>query len=144
MAYYVAGVTKCGVYFERRFLTAKRARTFADSVLLRVRGYRIERRDSFRPKLIIAATTLAMAASLLFPALAVADDSSSAAATLTTAEVQVDDSASAGSESDSRHDYSDVVNAQVVGDFYFIMLADTVLLSLSLGALAFLAFKPAR
>ena len=38
-------------------------------------------------------------------------------------------------------DYSDVINYQVVGDFYFILMVDSVLLAVAVGALGWLTFR---
>lgn len=49
-----------------------------------------------------------------------------------------------GGDDEERIDYRNVVNEQVFGDFFFVMVADTVLLTLCLGALVFLAYRPMR
>ena len=136
--YVYSAITKCGAPVAVRFLTLRGARCFADSVLLRVRHYSIERGGLFLRKipLIIA---LALTLTFCMPLLAFADDepSSSAAAIATNEQVE-------NGEAQQRIDYTNVVNEQVVGDFFFVMCADSVLLVLILGALCFLAFKPTR
>lgn len=164
MMYTVKIVTKCCVPLERRFLTYRGARGFVDSVLLRCRDWRIERTPLFRcgggnaPALV----TVGLLTALLLPCLAFADEpsnsseSASSGVDLTAVETSldsIDENVNAlvemrQEEIDAQElaaqepgAYSSVVNEQVVGDFFYLFLVDTVLLVAVLGALVFLGFR---
>jgi len=101
---------------------------------------------AFSLPIILAA--LVAGALLAFPEIASADDTPSNSS----ASVEGGGEASGESENPSsepsltaaqvaEHDYSDVVNYQVVGDFYYIMVVDTVLLAMCVGAIGWLSFR---
>lgn len=163
--YVVNVITNCCVPLEKRFLTYRGARGFVDSVLLRCKEWKITSTPLIRrgggnaPALVTVGLAFAL---LLLPCLAFADEPSgssesvSPSVDLSTVEgsldtidgnvnaiaqmmqEQIEASELAALEPGT---YSDIVNAQVVGDFFFVMLVDSVLLVANLGALVWLAFR---
>ena len=98
---------------------------------------------------IVAAVLVAVTfAGVVSPARAVADEggnpssSSSASASTSAASTseELTDSESQPVEVVYK-DYSNVINEQVAGDFFFVMCVDTALLAMVLGAIGWLCFR---